>query len=78
MTSGSLKLDICVAGDSIKHCLTPELAKLKPYPGIIIITVIINYLGIYALFPFVIFFEMGIVVLQLNKIWKAYYIIVIN
>ncbi|XP_023320823.1 dedicator of cytokinesis protein 7, partial [Eurytemora carolleeae] len=29
---GSLKLDICVAGDSIKHCLTPELAKLKPYP----------------------------------------------
>ena len=43
LCSGSLKLDICVAGDSIKHCLTPELAKLKPYPGIIIITVIINY-----------------------------------
>ena len=20
------------AGDTIKHCLTPELAKLKPYP----------------------------------------------
>ena len=33
---GSLKLDICVAGDSIKHCLTPELAKLKPYPGILV------------------------------------------
>lgn len=28
---GSLKLDICVAGETVKHCLTPELAKLKPY-----------------------------------------------
>jgi len=28
---GSLKLDICVAGDQVKHCLTPELARLKPY-----------------------------------------------
>ena len=28
---GSLKLDICVAQDTVKHCLTPELARLKPY-----------------------------------------------
>ena len=28
---GTLKLDICVAGETVKHCLTPELAKLKPY-----------------------------------------------
>jgi hypothetical protein len=28
---GSLKLDICVALDTVKHCLTPELARLKPY-----------------------------------------------
>ena len=28
---GSLKLDICVASDTVKHCLTPELARLKPY-----------------------------------------------
>ena len=28
---GSLKLDICVAGETVKHCLTPELARLKPY-----------------------------------------------
>merc|ERR1719300_153733 len=28
---GTLKLDICVAGETVKHCLTPELARLKPY-----------------------------------------------
>jgi hypothetical protein len=27
-------LDICVAGDTVKHCLTPELARLKPYPDL--------------------------------------------
>ena len=31
---GALKLDICVAGDTVKHCLTPELARLKPYPDL--------------------------------------------
>ena len=29
---GTLKLDISVAPDQMKHCLTPELAKLIPFP----------------------------------------------
>jgi hypothetical protein len=31
---GALKLDICVAGETVKHCLTPELARLRPYPDL--------------------------------------------
>ncbi|XP_043212932.1 dedicator of cytokinesis protein 8-like, partial [Amphibalanus amphitrite] len=29
---GTLKLDIAPCPDEVKHCLTPELAKLRPYP----------------------------------------------
>ena len=31
---GSLKLDISVAPEPLKHCLTPELAKLIPFPDL--------------------------------------------
>lgn len=31
---GTLKLDISVAPEQIKHCLTPELAKLIPFPDL--------------------------------------------
>jgi hypothetical protein len=30
---GTLKLDISVAPEQTKHCYTPELAKLIPFPG---------------------------------------------
>ncbi len=30
---GTLKLDISVAPEQSKHCYTPELAKLIPFPG---------------------------------------------
>lgn len=31
---GTLKLDISVASDQVKHCFTPELAKLIPFPDL--------------------------------------------
>ena len=31
---GSLKLDISVAPEPLKHCLTPELSKLIPFPDL--------------------------------------------
>ena len=30
---GELKLDISVAQERIKHCFTPELTKIIPFPG---------------------------------------------
>ncbi len=30
---GELKLDISVAPERVKHCFTPELTKIIPFPG---------------------------------------------
>ena len=30
---GTLKLDISPCPEEVKQCLTPELAKLRPYTG---------------------------------------------
>jgi dedicator of cytokinesis protein 6/7/8 len=36
----TLKLDIAPCPEELKYCLTPELSRLKPYPGILLLHLI--------------------------------------